>query len=310
VADRILVCGNPDDRSVSLVIARCASQGLTAVMLSQRRFATSAFEFEIGPRGVTGSFSAEGRKHHLEEFGGIYVRMAEDHRLPELARESAVSPVRRRAQHWRDGVNQWADVAPARVVNRPSAVASHCSRPLQSQVMVRHGFHVPETLVTTEPELAIQFFNRHPQVLCTAASGVKPPPRMVTVADLAKLERIRWCPAQFQEWIEGREVRVHVIGNEVFATGLSGPASDRRDPWPAVNERALYALKPSDDLAAQSITLAMDLDLPFASLDLKITADDRVYCLEVHPTPDFSDCETKAGQPISTALVRYLSEQK
>jgi hypothetical protein len=277
-------------------------------MLSQRRFATSAFEFEVGSRGVTGTFVADGGPHRLDDFGGIYIRMAEDHRLPELAREAAASPVRRRAQHWRDVVNQWADVTPARVVNRPSGVASHCSRPLQSQVMVRHGFHVPETLVTTEPELAIEFFNGHPQVVWTSASGVKPPPRLVTAADLAKLERIRWCPAHFQELIEGRHVRVHVIGNEVFATGLSGPGPDPQDHWPAADEEsALYALRPSDDLAAQAITLAMDLDLPFASFDLKITADDRVYCLDVHPSPDFSDCETRAGQPISAALVRYLS---
>jgi hypothetical protein len=309
--DRILICGNPDDPSVKLLQARCRAEGVGHVLLSQRRFATSAFQFDVASQRVTGAFVSEGEKHRLETFGGVYVRMAEDHRLPELTRESAASPLRRRAEQWRAVVSQWADIAPARVINRPSAVGTHCSRPLQSQIMLRHGFKVPETLVTTEPELAIEFFNRHAHVVCGSASGIKPPPRLVTARDLARLEKIRWCPAQFQEVIEGRHVRVHVVGNEVFATGVAGPTPDPRDHWPPPERHSLlYALKPSDDLIAQSITLAMDLDLPFASIDLRITADDRVYCLEVHPSPGFSDCEEGAGQPIAAALVRYLSEEK
>src|SRR6187399_3087124 len=99
--DRILICGNPDDHSIGLIAARAAAERVTSVLLSQRRFATSAFQFDVARR-VTGSFVSDGQTHQLEEFGGVYVRMAEDHRLPELARESAASPARRRAQHWRD----------------------------------------------------------------------------------------------------------------------------------------------------------------------------------------------------------------
>lgn len=309
--DRVLICGTPDDRSVALLQARCLDEGIRHVLLSQRRFATSHFQFEVAARRVSGSFVADAATHRLDEFGGVYIRMTDDHRLPELARESAASPVRRRAGLWRAIVSQWADITPARVINRPSAISTHCSRPLQSQIMLRHGFRVPETLVTTEPELAIEFFNRHKQVICASASGVKPPPRLVTAKDFGRLEKIRWCPAQFQELIDGRHVRVHVIGNQVFATGVSGPRPDPIDHWPPPEAHSLlYALKPSHDLIAQSITLAMDLDLPFASIDLRITPDDQVYCLEVHPNPSFSDCEEGAGQPIAAALVRYLSEEQ
>jgi hypothetical protein len=306
--DRLLVCGNPDDPSVALILARGTNEGAPCVVLSQRRFATSTFEFEIAHRRVIGTCVVDGHRSRVDEFGGVYLRLADDHRLPELVGEPAASPLRRRAEAWRSVVTQWADIAPAKVISRPSAIAAHCSRPLQSQIMLRHGFSVPETLVTTEPELALDFCERHSQVLWTSASGVKPPPRRVGAKDLTRLERIRWSPAQFQALVEGRHVRVHVIANEVFTTGVTRPGTDQLEHWPAPGTAPLYALKPSDDLAAQSITLAMELDLPFAAFDLRITPDNEVYCLEVHPNPDFSDCERQAGQPISAALVRYLSE--
>jgi hypothetical protein len=308
VRERILICGNPDDESVGLVVTRALELGVPHLVVSQRQFADTPFGFEIAQRRIVGTFVVDGRAHRAEECAGVYLRMGDDHRLPELAKEPAGSALRVRARLWRDTINRWADIAPSRVINRPSAVSSHCSRPLQSQIIQRHGFRVPETLMTSEPELALDFFNQHPIVLRTSASGARPMSKPVTPDDLARLERIRWCPGHFQEQIKGRHVRVHVVGNQVFATGIT---DDGADTWPREGKAgSLYALKPSDDLAAQSITLAMELDLPFVALDLRITPDDVVYCLDANPNPAFSDCETRASQPISAALVRYLAEER
>jgi glutathione synthase/RimK-type ligase-like ATP-grasp enzyme len=63
----------------------------------------------------------------------------------------------------------------------------------------------------------------------------------------------------------------------------------------------------TDDLAAQCLALAQDLELPLAGIDLKVTPQDEVYCFEVNPSPAYSYYESQTGQPISAAIARYLS---
>ena len=127
--------------------------------------------------------------------------------------------------------------------------------------------------------------------------------------DLARLDAIRWCPVQFQGFVPGRNVRVHTIGSEVFATAIATEATDYR--YAAREHREPATLEPvelSDDLATRCLALARDLELPFAGIDLKVTPDDEVYCFEVNPSPGYSYYESQTGQPISTALARYLAD--
>jgi glutathione synthase/RimK-type ligase-like ATP-grasp enzyme len=65
------------------------------------------------------------------------------------------------------------------------------------------------------------------------------------------------------------------------------------------------ALSPGVENAC--LALAHELGLDFAGIDLKITADGRVYCFEVNPSPAYSAYETSTGQPISRALAQYLA---
>jgi glutathione synthase/RimK-type ligase-like ATP-grasp enzyme len=54
------------------------------------------------------------------------------------------------------------------------------------------------------------------------------------------------------------------------------------------------------------VALAAALDLPFAGIDLKLAADQRVVCFEVNPSPGFSWYESAAGLPISQAVACWL----
>jgi glutathione synthase/RimK-type ligase-like ATP-grasp enzyme len=62
-----------------------------------------------------------------------------------------------RARTFHAGLMEWADVTGALVINRPTAMESNSSKPFQAQLIARAGFAVPETLVTSEPELAAEF---------------------------------------------------------------------------------------------------------------------------------------------------------
>jgi glutathione synthase/RimK-type ligase-like ATP-grasp enzyme len=277
------------------------------LMISQRRFAEIPFRFQITGDSVTGSLTIDGRHHALEDVHGVYTRLMDFQALPEVATEPAGSDRRLLARDWHDTVSRWCEIAPSRVVNRAAPMGSNSSKPFQAQAITRRGFFTPETLITNDPALARAFIAEHRRVIYKSISGVRSIVREVDADDLGRLNQIRSCPVQFQAYVEGRNVRVHTIGNEVFATSISTEATDyryahRNEGEPAVLEPAEL----SDDVAAQCLALARDLELPFAGIDLKMTPRDEVYCFEVNPSPAYSYYESHTGQPISAAIARYL----
>src|SRR4030095_3564204 len=114
----------------------------------------------------------------------------------------------------------WSEISRARVVNRLSAMASNGSKPLQLQIIRRHGLAVPETLISNDPIAILNFLREHGRLIYKSASGVRSIVQELTDADIARLDRVRSCPTQFQALVEGTNVRVHVVGTAVYATEI------------------------------------------------------------------------------------------
>jgi glutathione synthase/RimK-type ligase-like ATP-grasp enzyme len=305
----ILLCGIPTESPLAMVAERLRHAGLPFVVLSQRDFESSPFHYEIAAGRIEGELRTRGVRYQLGDVSAVYIRLMDDQQLPELANESAGSPRRQHARAWHDALTRWCEIAPIRVVTRVAAMASNASKPFQAHAILRHGFRIPDTLITSDPESVRAFAREHRRVVFKSTSGVRPMVRMLVEADMARLDRIRWCPVQFQAFVDGRNVRVHVIGSDVFATLISSDATDYRYAQRDGGEPAtLEAVEISDDLADRCRALAADLDLPFAGIDLKVTPDDEVYCFEVNPSPAYSYYESQTGQPIARALASYLSD--
>ena len=71
---------------------------------------------------------------------------------------------------------------------------------------------VPETLITNDPAATIAFRDRHRLVVYKSMSGERSIVSPLTDLDLERLDRLRLCPVQFQAWVPGPDVRVHVVG--------------------------------------------------------------------------------------------------
>jgi hypothetical protein len=305
----ILLFGIPSESPLALVRERLDQIGAPYLMVSQRRFADTGFWFEIadGPR-LSGELRLGGDTYPLDQVTAVYTRLMDDRALPELRGEPVGSPVRQRARLWHDAVMRWYEIAPIRVVNPTAAMWSNASKPFQAQAIVRHSFRTPETLVTTEPSLVGEFVARHGRVIFKSMSGVRSIVRELHEGDLARLDAIRWCPVQFQAFVPGQNVRVHTVGDDLFATAITTGATDYRYAQRQAGEPAvLEPVELGDEVAERCLALAHDLELPFAGIDLKVTPDDEVYCLEVNPSPAYSYYESHTGQPISAALARYLA---
>ena len=305
----ILLCGITTESPLALVREALDEMEAPYVFLNQRRFSVMKMALEISQGRTSGRLDVNGDSYSLDEFSAIFSRMMDYRFLPELKEKPQGSPEHLLCQNLLDTLTRWAEIAPARVVNRVAPMGSNFSKPFQAQLISQFGFEVPETLITNDPDLVRDFRARHQKIIYKSISGVRSIVQTFRDEDLDRLEHIRWCPTQFQAFVEGTNVRVHTVGEKVFPTAIRTDATDYRYAQrQAGNPAELREVELSDELAEMCVRLAEGLGLAFAGIDLKITPDNRVYCFEVNPSPAFSYYEANTGQPIARAVAEYLAE--
>lgn len=305
----IVVAGIPSEPPLASALEELSGLRADVLVVNQRAFADLDLAFTVDERGRVDGLLRVGRRHvALHDVTGAYLRLMDYRNLPEVRRLAPDDPERMRCALVMDELSAWADVLPGRVVNRTSAMASNASKPYQAQLITRHGLRTPETLVTNDPDEARAFYRSRERVVYKSASGVRSIVQTMTADDAERLEQVRACPVQFQAWVPGYDVRVHVVGPEVFATRVTTTATDYRYAARQVDEAArLEAYELDADLAQRCLALAADLGLEFAGVDLKLAPDGEVYCFEVNPSPAYTYFEDQTGQPIAAALARHLA---
>jgi hypothetical protein len=304
----ILVCGIPSETPLRMVTSRLEEMGAPFVLFNQRAFADSEIWFELNQEELRGELRIGERTYKLQEFAAVYPRMMDDRFLPELSDEPPDSSLRKYCRSFHDTLMRWMEIAPALVINRCAPMASNSSKPYQAQLIREQGFLIPEVLITNDPELVREFRAKHGRVIYKSISAVRSIVQELDDKDEERLERIRWCPTQFQEFVEGTNLRVHTVGNEVFATAVRTEATDYRYASRQSGEPAeLREVVLSDELTEQCLRLSRSLGLEFAGIDLKVTPNDEIYCFEVNPCPAFSYYEANTSQPISAAVARCLA---
>jgi glutathione synthase/RimK-type ligase-like ATP-grasp enzyme len=302
----ILLCGIPTERPIAMVAGALDALGAPYLWFNQRRFDEMNLDARLDGAEVRGTLRVNGSSVALESVRGVYTRMMDHRQLPELRGEGDSARAQKCAE-LHAAMQQWLEITPARVINRTTAMASNASKPYQAQLIRRHGFSIPETLITNDPELVHEFRARHGTIVYKSISGIRSIVRPLTDEDLSRLDSIRWCPTQFQQFVPGMNIRVHVIGEEVLATAAVTSAVDYRYASRDDTETQLEPIELSDELRARCVALAASLGLEFAGIDLKRTDDGEIYCFEVNPSPGFSYFESSTGQPIAHAVARALT---
>lgn len=304
----IFLVGIPSEPSLGLVIKEIERLGFPHVVFHQRHFDSVDIDFSMENGHITGQMSIQGKNIPLANFTGVYTRMMDFRLLPEIEKETPGSVRWHHGNALHDTILRWIELTPARVLNRYADIGSNFSKPYQAQLILKYGFRTPETLVTNQPDLVHDFLGKHKRIIYKSVSYVRSIVQEIKESDLKRLNAIRCCPVQFQEYIDGINVRVHTIGDKVFACSIESPTTDYRYAYIEGGQEVLTPIEISDDLAEACIGLSRSLGLEFGGVDLKITPENRVYCLEVNPCPAFSYYEMHTGLPIARAVAHYLTE--
>lgn len=299
----ILLWGLPADPPLAAVWKALDSFPCRKVFVDQRATLETEVDLAVGT-SIEGTLRINSDTVDLATVHAVYLRPCEIRELPEIARAGESSDLWRRAAELHDILISWAEITPAFVLNRPSYMAANGSKPFQCAWIESLGLRVPETLITTDTAAALEFWNRHGEVIYKSVSGVRSIVTRLKPEHLNRLDGIVNCPTQFQRRIPGTDYRVHIVGEELFASKVTADADDYRYPSGPVEVTACELPGEIADLC-KKVSLAMNL--PLAGIDLRQTPEGDWYCFEVNPSPGFTAFESWTGQPIARAVAQLLA---
>ncbi len=317
----ILLCGIPSEAPLRLVSEAAEGLGVRAVLFNQRRTAEMRLAYSLlghceassaAAISLTGVLTILDQVYPLDQFDGVYVRLMDYQQIPEAFEKIDGSEVRlaepllTTPANLQTAMIDWLEVASCRVMNRLSAMGSNQSKPYQAQLIARAGFLVPPSLVTNDPDAARTFLEAHGRVIYKSISAIRSIVQELDRARLRALDKIRYLPTQFQAFIPGENIRVHVAGEQVFATRIATPAVDYRYAGQDGLDFNMEAVYIESEVEQRCRELARLLELPLCGIDLKRTPSGEYYCFEANPSPAFSYYQEQTGQDIARAIVAYL----
>jgi hypothetical protein len=309
----VLVWGSASDPPVELVLGALVQRGADVALVDPRdaRYHRLTASFEDG--ALTATLSIGGHDVPLARVTGAYLRPIEVRAVAPTSDSHGPTTTSEAGQPARfhqamvELTETLAFEGRVRILNPLSAMSSNMSKPYQAQTVVQCGFSTPDTLLTDDPDEVPRFVARYPSAVYKSASGVRSIVSSLSDTDPARLRMITWCPVQFQERVDGFDVRVHVVGERTFAARVISDALDYRYARRQVGTNAeLETYAVPADVSEKCVRLAQRFGLPFAGIDLKFCPDGRVVCFEVNPSPGFSYYELATGLPIAAAVADEL----
>ncbi|MEW6281061.1 MAG: hypothetical protein AB1758_20775 [Candidatus Eremiobacterota bacterium] len=298
----ILVAGDPREPMVEAVHAELKRRGRPVCLLANYDLpGTVSFSLGLGAPTGAGEFRSPDLRVDLKEVRSVYQRLGfSDFETFEGYSQAEGEFV---SSECMAALSTLFNHLPALVVNRPVASGTNASKPFQISLVEAYGFRIPETLVTTMSDAAAEFYENHQgQVIYKSISYVRSIVQRMKPEDLERLDRLRTCPVQLQQAVEGTDIRVHVVGDRTFASLIQAEESDYRYDKKA--EVVAHELDP--DVARRCCEAARGLGMHLAGIDLRVSPEGEYYCFEVNPSPAFSWYEDRTGQPITAALCDLL----
>jgi glutathione synthase/RimK-type ligase-like ATP-grasp enzyme len=286
----IVVWGSLADSPVGHVLDALDARGVDVVHLDDDRLDSVGYDVQLDspPHGW---LEIDGRRVALDAIDGMYLRPGRQ-TGPASATSATLLAV--------------AGSLPVPVVNRPEAGRSNLSKPFQLTLIAAAGLATPDTLVTSDRGAAQAFLAKHQRVVYKSISGQRSIVGAIDASESSRLDAIGHGPVQLQQWIDGIDVRVHVVGDQWFATSVESSATDYRYTPDEASPVQLAPIDIPPSLGDQLVALSRRMGLVVSGIDLRRNSAGQWFCFEVNPSPGFTYYEEYTGQPIADAVAAQL----
>jgi hypothetical protein len=295
---RLCVVGDTEDLSLAYLAWRARQRGADVVELREDEVGIT-WACRCTSPSSTWEVETQSETFTAEQMSGAIVRLNPEPAIPEelgLTGPAAIVYTLER----RYGLYWWLERAPFPVANRPFSGRSNSSKPFQMMQLSARGFDVPRWIASNNPDSVGRFLKECPNgAVYKACSGLR---ARVRKADDTLLERLvdGAAPVLVQEYVEGVDVRVHVVGSRIFASEIVSTAIDYRY---AEQANQYHATEIPEELTALCRQTTETEGLLVSGFDFRRTPEGQWRCFEVNPVPTFLPYEAGTAQPIADAIL-------
>jgi gamma-F420-2:alpha-L-glutamate ligase len=210
-----------------------------------------------------------------------------------------------------------------RLYNRASAIETCDDKIRTCEALIDSGLRLPKTLIAplvfetsgivdTRPYDAVIAELGLPLVVKEAFGSFGQQVYLVHSREqlLALEERIQHRPHLFQQFIaasRGRDLRIHVVGDEVAAAMRRESADDFRANVSAGGR--MFPHEPTEREQAVAVACAKRVGAEFAGVDLLFSEDGEPYVCEVNSNAHFKNIFDCTGIDLAVRMLGYIREE-
>lgn len=268
-----------------------------------------AVSARFGEDGMRGYLGTEARSLDLGAVRSVFYRRPSSYAAPSAMTEQDGRFAKEQAKHGMAGI--MASIR-GRWVNHLWRAMEAEFKPTQLNAAREVGFTVPPTLITNSPDDARDFAKVHGPIIYkslqnTNLVGPDGNAAAVWVDEVAPSElddSLRLTLHLFQRQVEkSADVRVTVIGNQVFSVRIESPYVD----WRRDYDQLSYAVLDTPDHIAWACRSYLDrFGLLFGAFDFGIAHDGSWVWYECNTGGQWYWLELETGLPMTTALADLL----
>jgi ATP-grasp ribosomal peptide maturase len=312
---RILVLTQDDDPTADVVLQELNRRGTPFARCDPGSFPatlTLTAGLIVGQTSWAGLLNGGPRSVDLGSIRAVYYRRPSDFRPPPGLTASEQAFVTAQARHGLPGV--LAGLSNVAWLNHPAAMADARVKPYQLTVAAACGLRIPATLITNDPAAVRRFAAEVGDRIVTKSLAT-----MVTIDDeqgsgvLFTVEvaekfwddpGIATTAHLFQQLVEGVDVRLTVVGDQLFAAEIRPADSYGPIDIRAHHESVSYqSVEVPTGVRTAVLRLMSRLNLTFAALDFRVGSG-WVF-LEVNPNGQWAFIPP-LRDPIARALADTL----
>ncbi len=314
----------PSDDHLSRVLTELHKRQFPVVCFDSADFPQSLHltaRFDTEQVSWQGDFLHQEQHYRLEDFRSVwYRRPSRTYTFVSGLSDDGYSYAKAEAQRGFEGLLR---SLPCLWVSHPDAIQAVGWKPGQLSSAQHVGLRVPRTLITNNMQAALQFFEEcQEEVVYKPLSQGVPHPKAgevwqgavyttkITRSALQEhLEAITITATMLQEYIpKAFELRVNVIGSQVFAAEIHSQHSERSRVDFRLGygnlQYAIHTLPSSIEQACRQ--LVRFFRLQFAAIDLLVTPDGQYVFVDLNGNGQWGWIENHTGLPLTETLVNLL----
>lgn len=189
--------------------------------------------------------------------------------------------------------------------NSLQAVELHRKKGAQSKIMNDNGIRIPRTMITNDKEALESFyFSNNKSIIYKPVRGGAYTQKFEE-EDLLRTDTLKNCPCQFQEFIDGVDIRVYAFeSSEIFAGEICAQNVDFREDKNAV----INKIELPESVQKDCLKVLKLLGLKYSGIDIRLNKNGEYVFIEANPAPMFVHFENMTGHPITQTLIKNLTE--